>query len=176
MRQPRNMPSSCGRLGLRGSDAMRVEEMRLLWREVSFPILYNPGKGKPLLLRLSPPEKRPQLQPTDEYEFLVEPNKHRPKWGILKRHWELPHSWLDDLVKKIVGARRALYLTQHIRSYETCSKQCQEAKGFDCECSCMGARHGENNLHSGWFEISEYFAVKSGEEQLACRLIVSTSN
>ena len=156
---------------------MLAQDMRQLWKDVRYPILYRPGDSKPLMLRLAKPTKiKPQIHSVEEYQFLFRPNHHHPKWDMMKRHWELPNAWLDHAIEKVVKDRGVLYLVQRIKSHQTCSRQCQEAKGFDCECSCMGVRHGENNIDSGWFEISDYFAVKSEGEKLSCRLIVSTPN
>lgn len=33
-----------------------------------------------------------------------------------------------------------------------CTRACQEAEGLECDCSCLGAFHGENS--SSWFERS----------------------
>ncbi len=154
---------------------MRVHEMRQLWTNVLHPILYRPGDSKPLMLRLAAPGKsKPQIHSVEEFQFLFRPKHHHPRWDMAKRHWELPNSWLDWIVRRVVQEKGTLYLVQYMNSFQTCSRQCQEAKGFDCECSCMGARHGENDIDSGWYEVTDLFAVKSEGQQLSCRLIVST--
>ena len=154
---------------------MQIQDMRSLWKEVKMPILYRQGRGMRLKLRLSRPDQHvSELWPSDEYRFLFRKKHHKPKWEFTKKHWELPYSWLDFVTKHIVSQKGALYLIQPCNSLQVCSRSCQEAQGFECECSCMGAQHGSNNIDFGWFEITDCFAVKSEGNELSCRLIVST--
>lgn len=150
---------------------MRIDDMRALWREVPHPILFRVGKGASLKLRLSKPTKKPQLRSVEEYRFLQQPRKRLPQWDLEKRHWELLYAWLDALVKRIVEQFGYLYLVQPFRSQQVCARSCQEAVHFECECSCMGAYHGSNGINSGWYEISDHFAVSWSEAELACRLM-----
>lgn len=150
---------------------MRLEDIRALWREVPHPILYRAGRGEPLRLRLSKPLEKPQVRSAYEYQFLLQPKKRHPQWDSQKRHWEVPHAWLDALVKNIVNHFGYLYLVQPFQSQQVCARSCQEAIHFECECSCMGVYHGSNGMNSGWYEISEHFAVSWSKTELACRLM-----
>ena len=65
-----------------------------------------------------------------------------------------------------------VYVIQPYREQEKCSPACQNATGHECQCSCMGLYHGAGNDGS-WFEVSDTFAARWGEQELACRLMTA---
>jgi len=42
---------------------------------------------------------------------------------------------------------------------ERCDRRCQEARGDDCTCSCMGIHH--RGVYVGWVEVGETMLVRS---------------
>ncbi|WP_426313525.1 hypothetical protein ACN9MF_17980 [Methylobacterium fujisawaense] len=102
--------------------------------------------------------------------WLQKSGKKSPEWIQAHKRWETPKSWFDDLVDRFLERYGKVYIIQPFREQEKCSPACQNAKGHECQCSCMGANHGAGNDGS-WFEVSETFATKWSETQLACRLL-----
>ena len=80
-------------------------------------------------------------------------------------------AWYDWLAHRLLSNYGAVYLIQLYREMQECAPACRDAKGLDCECSCMGENHGVGALGDRWHEISETFAFKWGERKYACRLL-----
>jgi len=64
------------------------------------------------------------------------------------------------------------YVVQPYREHEKCSPACQNARGHECQCSCMGLYQGQGNDGS-WFDVSDTFATRWGEQVRACRLMTA---
>jgi hypothetical protein len=96
-----------------------------------------------------------------------------PEWiGGTKAYWELPKFWFNDFVDRALLRYGKVYIIQPYREQEICARACQEARGHECQCSCMGANHGAG--HDGsWFEVSDTFSARWGEHELACRLLTA---
>ncbi|QDB99729.1 hypothetical protein FGU64_04520 [Mesorhizobium sp. 8] len=148
---------------------MLADDPRLLdaWNQTEIPIvLRRTGKGQRIRVRLP--------FAVDNRKWLKNERRSDPVWFSLdsKRYWELPRSWLNDFVERALKRYGALYIIQPYREQEICSSSCMNAAGHECECSCMGANHGAGNDGS-WFEVSETFATRWGNRELACRLMVA---
>ena len=46
-----------------------------------------------------------------------------------------------------------------------------ERKGDECQCSCMGENHGSQSPAGRWRVVSDTFATRWNDEELACRLV-----
>jgi hypothetical protein len=139
------------------------EKIRWVWKQGKIPVVANKGKGHRLRVRLPYSD--------DNYRWLRQFGRIRPKWNLEKKCWEVPRSWLDELVKTALADFNHVYLVQPYSSQEKCARQCWEAQGYDCECSCMGEHHGSQDSGRRWREVSETFAVRTSEETIACRLL-----
>lgn len=84
----------------------------------------------------------------------------------------MPKSWFNDLVNRSMWRFGAVWIIQPFREMEKCAPACLNAIGHECECSCMGQNHGAGNDGS-WWEVSETFAFRWGEQELACRLLTT---
>lgn len=84
-------------------------------------------------------------------------------------HWEVPKSWFDNFVNAALKTFGQVYIIQPYGGQEVCSHSCLLAVEHDCECSCMGANHGGGN-DEGWFDVTEAFAVRFNDRELAGRL------
>lgn len=100
------------------------------------------------------------------------PRGRSPQWKGKFKCWELPKSWFDDLVGKLVRRYGKLYIIQPYRKQEKCASRCMNAEGHECQCSCMGANHGLGGPDGSWFEVSDTFATRWGDQELACRLMI----
>jgi hypothetical protein len=141
------------------------EEKRLMaiWSQTKVPVvLRRSGKGQQLRVRLPFAD--------DNREWLRNDRRHRPEWDKVKKHWELPKTWFNNLVERALDRYGSVYIVQPYREQEKCAPACMNATGHECQCSCMGANHGMGNDGS-WFEVSDTFAVRSGGLHLASRLL-----
>jgi hypothetical protein len=142
-----------------GSDPKLIE----VWNQQKIPvILRRGGKGQRLRLRLP--------YATDNRSWLKNERRNSPTWIEKGRYWETPKAWFNDFVERALDRFGRLYVIQPYREQQKCAPACLNAVGHVCECSCMGANHGAGNDGS-WFEVSDTFATRWGNQQIACRLM-----
>ena len=136
---------------------------RYVWNQKSVPVvLRRNGRGDRIRARL--PFSR------DNRRWLRSDGRTDPLWVDTYRYWEFPKSWFNDFVDRALQRYGAVYIVQPYREKEICAPACQDARGHECQCSCMGANHGVGN-DGRWFEVSDAFAIRWGERKLACRLL-----
>ena len=133
-----------------------------VWNQKSVPVVLRRPKGLPLRLRL-PWNKNNRW-------WLKADHRGDPTWVDQLKCWETPKAWLNQIVDQALIDFSQIWIIQPYREMEKCAPACMNAMGHECNCSCMGANHGAGNDGS-WFEVTETFAFKWGEEQLACRLL-----
>lgn len=144
---------------------MGEERLREVWRQKKIPVVIRRAdKGHKLRVRLPYADNNRQ--------WLNTVGKSTVAWNSSKHCWELPRSWFNDFVNRALERYGKLYVIQPYREQEKCAPACMDAEGHVCQCSCMGANHGNRN-NGSWFEVSETFATRWGEKEIACRLMVS---
>lgn len=143
-----------------------ADAARLKWvlAQTSTPVAMRLGKGHKLLVKLP--------YALDNRHWLQAGRRTSPNWEPEAKHWELPQSWFNDLVNRTLDRYGKVYVVQPYREQEVCAPACWNAVGHECQCSCMGARHG-SGASGGWFIASDTFAVRWGPRFLACRLVTS---
>ena len=149
------------------SDPRKIDSkaLRKIWNQQSIPVvLRRTGQGQKLRVRL------PYAK--DNQTWLKECGKAKPEWIADGKYWELPKSWFNDFVNRALERYGEVYVIQPYREQEKCAPACMNAVGHECQCSCMGRNHGIGNDGS-WFEVSDAFATRWGEEHIACRLLKS---
>jgi len=135
-----------------------------IWRQKLIPVIYRRAKGEPLLVKLPFTNNNPR--------DWLRADRHRiPRWDQQYKCWQVPHAWLDKLVEQLLIHYGKVYLIQPHKTIEKCAPACWNATGFECECSCMGEKHGSLS-GAGWYVVGETFAFKWQTRELACRLIV----
>jgi hypothetical protein len=145
----------------RTESRQRIEQ---IWLQPDTPVLFRRGKGHRLLARL--PYRR------DNYEWLRADRQRRPIWhGEPKKYWELPARWFNDIVTRSLDRWGQVYIIQPFRAQDACAPNCWKAEGHECECSCMGAQHGSQASGAGWLVVSDVFATRWRDAELACRLL-----
>jgi hypothetical protein len=144
---------------------VNVENLKHIWNQKEVPVvLRRTGKGQQLRVRL----------PYDETnrQWLQNAKNRSPVWIREHEYWELPKAWFNNFVERSLTKYRKVYIIQPYREQEKCAPACQNAIGHECQCSCMGLHHGTGNDGS-WFEVSDTFATRWNEQELACRLLTA---
>jgi hypothetical protein len=131
--------------------------------QTEIPVIWRPGGKEPLRIRLA--------HTLDILTWLTIPRKRRPIWKKEGRYWDLPANRFNDLVDQALNEWPAVYVIQPYREQEKCAPACWNAVGHQCQCSCMGQRHGTGYPGGRWFVVSETFALQWGDRKLACRLL-----
>lgn len=137
------------------------EKLAALWKQKTVPVLFRQGKGMRLLVSLPHSD--------DNYRWLKKDHRSHPDWNAKFKCWEVPKAWFNDIVKLTLGRYDELYIIQPYREQEKCAPACWIAEGHECECSCMGANHGSHSSSRGWLVVSDSFATRWRERELACR-------
>lgn len=148
-----------------------LDQMRGIWREAQIPVILRKGNGHPLQVKL-PGDPANVIWRVTRGQWLQAGRRNKAKWVPRFNCWEVPQAWLNSLVRQILHAFGKLYLIQPYREQEKCAPACFNAKGHDCQCSCMGVNHGQGGPNAGWFVVSDTFATRWGDEDLACRLML----
>lgn len=147
-------------------DAERAR-LKAAWDQREIPaVLRRQGKGEKTRARLPGP-----LTYAPQHQAWIQNGRSiYPRWNWDRHFWEFPKKWFNDFVERSLTTYGAVYIIQPFRDYEVCARACMEAKGHECNCSCMGQNHG-SGVHGWWFEVSDAFAVRSSAPELACRLL-----
>lgn len=137
-------------------------QLRYVLNQTHTPVAIRLGKGEKLRVKV----------PFDmtNRTWLQHGRRSNPNWLPDRKQWELPASWFNDFVERALRRWSKLYIVQPYNESETCAPACWNATGHDCQCSCMGARHGAGQSGK-WFIASDTFAVRWGQSHLACRLM-----
>ena len=137
------------------------------WSQAKIPIVVRSGiKGDKLTARLPyKPDNRNWL-----HSLATSNRKPEVLWAPSEGAWKLPVSWLNRFVDSTLNRYGQLYVIQPFRELEKCAPACRNAKGHDCQCSCMGENHGIGD-GGGWFDVSETFSFRWGPKQAAIRLM-----
>lgn len=136
-----------------------------VWNQQLTPVvLRRTGPGEKLRVRLP--------YASDNRRWLQNDRRVAPEWICGGSYWELPKSWFNDFVDRALVRYGKVYIIQPYREQEICARACREARGHECQCSCMGANHGVGNDGS-WFDISDTFSTRWGERKIACRLLTA---
>lgn len=139
------------------------QRLKKVWNQQDIPVILRRGKGHRTRLRLPfAKENRSWIQGG---------RKRDPKWFHAKHYWEIPQAWFNDLVSRLLSRFGKVYVIQPYREQEKCAPACWNAKGHECQCSCMGEHHGTGDPGGRWFIASEAFATRWHEQDLACRLL-----
>jgi hypothetical protein len=139
---------------------------RAIWRQKWIPVIYSEKRGRPLKIRLP--------YAPGNYNWLRGDRQRKPAWNKRYKCWETPYAWLDYAMYEILERFGRVYLIQSHSVLEKCARDCWEAKGFECQCSCLGANHGSQS-GARWFEVSETLALSWQSRKLSCRLIVKAA-
>lgn len=137
-------------------------QLKTLWRQGRVPVIFKRSNPlRVLLVRLPFAE--------GNLEWLRDDRRSKPKWATQFKAWEIPTAWFDSVIQMALRRYGEAYVIQLYREQQKCAPVCWNAKGFHCECSCMGENHGGGNPGGSWYEVSETFAVSWGVQRYSCR-------
>lgn len=127
------------------------------------PVVMRAGDIRPLVVRL--PYAR------GNGDWLAVSGNRKPEWLAEDKMWSIPKSWFEDVLRRALKRYGAVYVIQPFRKSELCAPACWNARGAECECSCMGRNHGSRSPGGQWHVVSETLAVRVGTKEYACRLL-----
>jgi len=142
---------------------IKDEMLKRIWRQGKIPVLFRRPRPEPILVRLP-------FSSTNR-EWVQEGHKRKTVWNGKYTCWEAPVAWFDDLVDRAIHKYGSVYVIQPFNRQQKCAPACWNAKGYECECSCMGLNHGNGEPAGNWKEISESLAVNYGAREYSCRLL-----
>ena len=142
---------------------VEAHDARQVWNQSSIPVIIRrTKKGQQNRLRLP--------YSLENRDWLQNGRRHHPVWIGRRQFWEIPKAWFNDFVNRALQKYGCVWIIQPFREQEVCASACMNARGHDCQCSCMGMNHGAGNDGS-WFEVNEAFATRWSGEEWACRLL-----
>ena len=144
-------------------DNRTYEKLKQVWDQKSVPVIWRPG-GREKLKAKVPFAKNNRA-------WLKGGHRIEPEWSKDKKYWTLPKSWFNDIVNKCIEMYGKVYVIQPYCEQEKCAPACIRAKSHECNCSCMGEKHGTGGENSDWLVISDAFATRWGEKEYACRML-----
>ena len=140
-----------------------IQDLNHFWIQARFPVLFQRQRPAPLLIRLP--------YASNNKVWLRNNERSKPNWDKVHRAWEVPQAWFERTIRLSFSKYQACYVIQLYRDKEVCAPACWNAIGADCECSCMGSRHGSGKPSGSWYEVSETFAVMWGVQRYSVRLL-----
>ena len=90
-----------------------------------------------------------------------------PHWSQPFQCWLAPKAWFDDVISRALQRFGRVYVIEPFREREKCASLCWNARGFDCECSCMGKNHGVNAPSGGW-DVPAHDSKRLGPKFTEC--------
>lgn len=142
---------------------MNDPQLARIWRQVKVPVVFDRGGSLGILVKLP--------YAADNRVWLRDDRRAIPEFNKQFKAWKIPKAWFDDIVVRALSRFGQVYVIQAYREQQKCASACWNATGYHCECSCMGANHGNGYPGGNWREVSESFALSYGHKQYGCRLI-----
>ena len=143
---------------------MDKRSLYYVWNQEETPVvLRRTGKGEQLRLKLP--------FALGNRQWLQNGRRRKPEWIGENGYWEIPKAWFNDFVDRSLAKYGRVYIIQPYRVQEKCASACRNAAGHECQCSCMGVHHGVGDDGS-WFDVSDTFATRWNDRELACRLLI----
>lgn len=137
-----------------------------VWRNNKVPVVFKPTAPRDVMVHL--PIIRSSAEWFNYRDWLLGRGR-KIRWLQRYGAFELPRGRFDEVVGLVLAFYGSVYIIQESRPLEKCAPACWNAKGYDCECSCLGSNHGSGRDLE--HVISETCAFEWGERRLSCRLL-----
>lgn len=139
-------------------------QLKQIWTQTEIPVVFRGGPVRPLLVRLPFRDSN--------YSWLRHERRAAPEWLGRYKAWSIPKSWFENTLQRCLAQFGTVYVIQPFKTTEKCAPACWNAKGAECECSCLGKNHGSGNPIGKWHIVSDTFAVSWNERRYSCRLLL----
>jgi len=129
------------------------------------PVIFRPTPGAQpgLMVRLP--------YSSDNRAWLRGTRRMRPTWIPAQKYWRVPRAWFSAVLLEAVQRYGGVYVIEPHNELEQCARACWEARGDECQCSCLGIRHGEGRPGGRWYEVSDACAVRWKGGEMRWRLV-----
>lgn len=136
-----------------------------IWNQKRVPVVFRPGaQDQPgLLVRLP--------YHSGNRDWLRGGRRRKPEWDPTEKLWKVPRAWFSVIVNACLDRFDEVYVIQPHNPMEKCAPACWEAKGEECQCSCLGVHHGEGRPGGRWYEVSDALAVQWQGSELRWTLL-----
>lgn len=74
----------------------------------------------------------------------------RPDWNKEEQRWEIARTHFEPVVEALARRLGRIDVYVDFTCVERCDTRCWNAKSRDCNCQCMGRRHGAGGITHGW--------------------------
>lgn len=145
-----------------------------VWRQDQIPVLAQRSGSKDLFVKL------PNFENSLSWRWKnrrwlreLSPKGRKPKWSDKYQGWQIPKSWITRMTQHLLARYGECFVVQPYRSSKKCAPACMNAKGLDCDCSCMGEFHGTGGPSASWFVVSETFAISWDQTEFGCRYLTA---
>jgi len=124
--------------------------------------VYRPVSGR---IEVSGMRRPHEGEPTNREWFKDETGKAiRPQWvegpNGYDGHWEIARQHFMTVTRALAERFGQVELAMDFNENERCDRRCQDAKGDDCTCSCLGLHH-RGGVYAGWVEVGDTTLIRS---------------
>lgn len=111
------------------------------------PLVYRPINDK-LQLAMDYGSNRAWLRQTLGSGVPIQWDGNQKRWLVARKH-------LFAMVEASARKFGTVDVYLDYKSTMKCDKRCEQAKGVDCVCSCLGQNHRGGSLMLGWIQVGE---------------------
>ena len=92
----------------------------------------------------------------------------QPEWNgkARPRRWEIARPHLQTLVDAMAERFEVIDVFLEFSLRERCDVRCQQARGDDCECSCLGVHHGGAAYQQHWTRVGPDTLIGAGRKEV----------
>jgi hypothetical protein len=153
-------------------DPLMNEKLLDIWNQRHTPVLFRKNT-ETLLLRLPDDNRKGEI--SNVFGWIRNMGRGSVRWEEPFKCWKVPPSWTERIVFNSIHHStlryKAIYLIHTYNPLQICAPSCWRAKGPECRCSCLGAKHGIGNLPGSWHIVSDTFAFSWETKEYSCRLL-----
>lgn len=80
-----------------------------------------------------------------------------PEYDNNSKHWTLSRNSLRAVIAGSIDRFGGVELYRDVSALSKCDIRCQQARGYDCDCSCYGENHGTES--GGWIARGEFALI-----------------
>lgn len=96
-------------------------------------------------------------------------DRARPTYSKQNRYWLIARDHFSKLVEALLDRYGRVDVLAEFTTTEVCDTRCQNARGTDCQCTCLGNNHGGGQW-GGWFQIGDTTLISHDRQLRHMRL------